>query len=177
MEWPVRILLVGSTALLWLSYGTAWFQHELAAHFEWSSAFLFHLASAGSSVLLSFFANLSILFYFIGTGLWMKDQAKAVAASNRDAALKIWSIYEQSNKLKGRAFPFATFSIFFGILTFVMGGALQVGAIPVWLHPSLATALVLIQSLGIPLVFGAIAQNFTNLNKCSDLLDEVKTLT
>ncbi|NCN26779.1 hypothetical protein GW915_04320 [bacterium] len=177
MEWPVRILLVISTILLWASYISAWFQHELTAHFDWTSAFVFHLASAGSSVLLSFFANLSILFYFIGTGLWMKDQAKSIVKDNKTEAVKIWEIYENSNKLKGRAFPFATFAIFFGILTFVMGGALQVGAIPYWAHPALATVLLITQTAGIPFVYKAINLNFNNLNKCSDLLDEVKTLT
>lgn len=177
MEWPVKILLLLSTLMLWVSYLTAWFQHEITAHFHWSSAFVFHLASAGTSALLSFFTNLSILFYFIGTGLWMKDQAKGVVKDNKQIAVNIWEIYERSNKLKGRAFPFATFAIFFGILTFVMGGALQVGAVPYWVHPALATLLLLIQTAGIPFVFKAIETNFNNLNKCSDLLDEVKTLT
>jgi hypothetical protein len=170
VEWAVRALYLLSLSVLSLAYVAAWFQYPIAANFEWASPFLFHLATAGISVLLSFFANLSVLFYFIGTGVWMKDQAKLVLARDRVTAQAVWAIYEKSNRLKARAFPFATFSIFFGILTFVMGGAFQVGAVPPWVHPTLASLLCLSGWLGIKFIFGAMRENLANLNECSALL-------
>jgi hypothetical protein len=172
MEWAVRALYLFALSILSIAYALAWFQIPIAAHFNWPSSFVFHLATAGISVLISFFANLSVLFYFIGTGVWMKDRAKEILKQDRSKAQQIWAIYEKSNKLKAKAFPFATFSIFFGILTFVMGGAFQVGAVPSWLHPTLATLLCLTGWIGIKFVFGAMRENLENLNKCSELLDD-----
>jgi len=102
----------------------------------------------------------------------MKDQAKALSKNDRERAVKIWDIYEKSSKLKALAFPFATFGVFFGILTFVMGGALQVGAVPHWVHPTLATLLVGVHWIGIPFIFYAMNINYDNLNLCSDLIEE-----
>jgi hypothetical protein len=175
MEWAVRILYLLSLALITLSYIGAWFQHQISNHFNWSSPFVFHLGTAGTSVMICFFANLSVLFYFIGTGVWMKDQAKALLTKDKARAQKIWAVYERSNKLKAKAFPFATFSIFLGILTFVMGGAYQVGAIPPWLHPTLATLLCLCGWLGIRFVFSAMKTNLQNLNECSSIIDEIQS--
>ena len=102
----------------------------------------------------------------------MKDQAFHLAPNDRSTAEKIYDVFKKANKLKGFVFPFITFSIFFGIMTFVLGGARHVEAIPHWLHPLSATALVLVSLVSQPFVSRSIHKNINFLNEVSTLLGE-----
>ncbi len=121
--------------------------------------------------LLHFFAALGVLFYFIGSGVWIKDHAMGLAKSNREKAEKLYAIYKSANKLKGRAFPFASFSIFLGIMTFVLGGARHVEAIPLWIHPAAGTLLIAVSLASFPFVYPAIDRNVKFLDEASDLIE------
>ena len=171
MEKAVKILYVFATLLLTCVFIMGWQQHSLAAYFEFDSPVGFHMATVIPATLIHFFASLGVIFYFVGTGLWMKEEAQKKVRSNRTLSKELYAIYEQANKLKGLAFPFATFSIFFGILGFVLGGALHVGSIPHWLHPFVASLLLATAWGGIPCIFIAINKNYRKLNEFSSLME------
>ncbi len=143
VEKGVRFLAGLSNALLAFAYVCVWKRHEIAAWLHLESGVSFHTAAGTISVLVALFAYVSILFYFIGTGVWIKDQATSWMGRDRDRAMRIWKVYQAANKLKFPSLPLACFGMALGVFTFILGGALQVGAVPWWVHPTLATLLLL----------------------------------
>ena len=117
--------------------------------------------------MLSLFSDICVIFYFIGTSVWMRDQAQALFPRNKERAQKIWTAYQLANKLKGKTFPFATMGIVWALFTFILGGANQVGAIPRWLHPTLATLLLVNSLVGWKFYFPNIVRNVTFLDEVS----------
>lgn len=171
LESAVRGVVLISNVILTATYAAAWVIFERGITWGAASPVQVHLALAGIGVLFSLFSNLCVIFYFVGTGVWMKDQAKEILAQDRAKALRVWNFYERGNKLKGKAFPFPTMGLVFGLFTFILGGATQVGAIPSWLHPLLATIFLLLAWGGLPLIFGALKTNVELLDGVSDEID------
>ena len=56
-------------------------------------------------------------------------------------------------------------------MTFVLGGARQVEAIPTWIHPVIATLFVFISVVSMPFIFPAIKLNIAYLDEASKLLE------
>jgi hypothetical protein len=171
VERGVKLFWFISTLLITANYIVAWFRLPVSEFFPTLDPIQLHFVTSIPTTLLHFFTALGILFYFIGSGVWIKDQAMSQAAHNREKAEKLYEIYKNANKLKGRAFPFPTFSIFFGIMTFVLGGALHVQAIPLWVHPTLATLLVAVSLASFPFVYPAIDRNIAYLDEATELLE------
>ena len=171
IENGVRFFWALSTLLLSLTYAAVWFRFSLTGLFPSLNPMQIHYMTAIPCTLIQFFTALGVLFYFIGTGVWIKDQAMSLATKDRKKAEAIYEIYKKANKLKGRAFPFVTFAIFFGIMTFVLGGARQVEAIPTWIHPVIATLFVFISVVSMPFIFPAIKLNIAYLDESSNLLE------
>lgn len=172
MENPVKYFFLLANLVLSAAYLLAWNQSTFAPMFGFESAFAFHLVTIIPAILIHFFADLSVIFYFVGTGVWIKEQAYQTMPFDKNKAEEIYELFKKANRLKGRAMPFATFCIFWGILAFVMGGAFDVGAIPWWLHPLLATLMLLSAWAGIPFIFSAIHENHKRLNEVSDLVEK-----
>ncbi len=149
----------------------AWFRGEISTQFPSINPVQLHFVTAIPTTLFHFLTALGVLFYFIGTGVWIKDNAMGLAKSDRTKAEKIYAVYKKANKLKGRCFPFVTFTIFFGIMTFVLGGALQVAAIPFWIHPALGTLTLLVSLVSFPFIYPAIDKNVSYLDEASDLIE------
>lgn len=173
MERPLRYLVLITNFLLTLAYVSAWYQWELAAKFGWT-AFEWHLATAGIAVLMHFFACLGVIFYFVGTGLWIKEQSQGLVARDKKLAFEVWDIYKNANRLKGFAFPFATFGIISGVFTFILGGANHIGAIPYWVHPTLASITLVLAWLGVPFIFYGINLNIARLDEASTLVESFR---
>lgn len=172
IEKGVKFFWALSTLILTLTYVGAWFRGDISTRFPAMNPLQLHFLTAIPSTLLQFFAALGIIFYFVGTGVWIKDQAMGLAKTDTPKAETLYAIYKQANKLKGHAFPFATFTIFFGIMTFVLGGARHVEATPPWVHPAVATLFVLSSLVSFPFVYPAIDRNVKFLDEASDLLDQ-----
>lgn len=173
MERPLRYLVLITNVLLTIAYIAAWFQWDLAVRVHWS-AFELHLATAGFAVLLHFFACLGVIFYFVGTGLWIKEQSQGLVTQNKKLAFEVWAVYTSANKLKGFSFPFATFGIICGVFTFILGGANHIGAIPHWVHPTLATITLGLAWLGVPFIFYAMNLNTVKLDEASTLIENFR---
>lgn len=173
MERPLRILIWLTNSLLTIAYIVAWNQQALAERLQWTP-FELHLATAGFAVLLHFFTCLGVIFYFVGTGLWIKEQSQGLVTQNKKLAFEVWDIYVKANKLKGFGFPFATFGIISGVFTFILGGANHIGAIPHWIHPALATVTLGLAWLGLPFIFYAMNLNMTRLDEASTLIESFR---
>jgi len=171
VEKSLKGLIVLSAMTLILSFSTAWFYRSLALKFQIESPIQLHLALATVSVLMSMFSDTCILFYFIGTSVWIRDRSKEVFLQNRAAGKIVMQLHEKANKLKARSFPFATLGIGLGLFTFVLGGANQVHAIPKWLHPLLASLLLLNALYAMKHYFFAIGENIKILDQVSDSIE------
>jgi hypothetical protein len=173
VERSIRILILITNVLLSVAYIAAYYQWDLAVKVSWT-AFELHLATAGIAVLLHFFACLGVIFYFVGTGLWIKEQSQALVTQNKKLAFEVWDVYKRANKLKGFAFPFATFGIICGVFTFILGGANHIGAIPSWVHPTLATVMLGLAWLGVPFIFYGMNLNLQRLDEASTLIESFR---
>ena len=163
-----------SNVLLTLIFTTGWFQGRIGHWMGLESGFPFHLAGAAVAVLISLFCNVSVLFYFIGTGVWIKDKAKSRYAQHRESAEAMWAIFEKANKLKGKSFPFASFGLVLGLFSFVLGGATQVGAAPHWLHPLVGGLFVVLSWSGTKWITQSVYANVKFLDQVTELDDKIE---
>jgi hypothetical protein len=173
MEKTVKGLLIFSHLLVTLTFVFAWRQNEWAPFFGLESGFQLHLWMGLTGLFLSMFANLCIIFYFVGSGVWIKDRSKETYRVEEARGKKMWTLYEAANRLKGKGFPFATLCLVLGLFTFILGGARQVSAVPNWLHPTLATLWLLLSWAGVRPTFRAMDQNLKLLDEVSDLMENV----
>jgi hypothetical protein len=157
-------LLWVSNSLLTLTYFAAWRQDLLGG-------VQLHIVGASIATLLSLFAQISTLFYFIGSGRWIKDQSEEWLPIDKARAFRIWDIYQKANKLKAGPMPFATFGIFLGLFTFILGGALQVGAISLWVHVTLASLLLLNNVIGQYFTLRALKKNLVFLDSVTQEIE------
>jgi hypothetical protein len=163
------VLLWLSNGLLGLTFLGAWFQSQTGTEI--------HIVSASVATLLSLFAQISTLFYFIGSGRWIKDQADYYFVRDKNKGLRLFEIYKKANKLKAGPMPFATFGIFLGLFAFILGGALQVGAISRWIHVSLATAFLINNCVGQYFTLRALKRNIEFLDQASKEIESEGNLT
>ena len=171
IEGSLKGTIVLSDLLLAVAYALAYFQASLAPALHFSSPFQFHLATSGIGIMFSLFSNSCIIFYFVGSGVWIKDQAREAFGQDKARGLRIWELYEKANKLKGRAFPLPSLNLVLALFTFILGGALQVAAIPHWLHPTLATLLIISSFFSTRLTFKSIKANLLLLDEASREID------
>jgi ABC-type protease/lipase transport system fused ATPase/permease subunit len=161
IEKSFSFLLWLSNILLSLVFISAWFSIGYEAH----------LVSASVATLLSLFVQVSTLFYFIGSGRWIKDQAEEILPHDKAKAFRIWDIYQKANKLKAGPMPFATFGILLGLFTFILGGALQVGAVSAWVHITLASLFLINNWTGHIFTLRAMKRNLEYLDLTSKEID------
>ncbi len=166
VENSLRFFIIASNILLTLSFVMAWSQ-AWWGRILGVQAFELHLALGSSSLLLSLFLNVCIIFYFIGTSVWMKERAQEKAHSNKQRAQSMWDTYKKANKLKAHTYPFCTFALIMGLFAFILGGATQVGAVPGWIHPLLASLLLILSWVGTPFYLKSIRVNCTYLDLVS----------
>lgn len=171
IERGVKFFWFLSTLVLTGTYVIAWFRGDISTHFPSINPVQLHFVTSIPTTLFHFLTALGVLFYFIGTGVWIKDNAMSFAKTDRTKAEKLYAVYKKANKLKGHSFPFVTFTIFFGIMTFVLGGARQVEAIPLWVHPAVGTLTLLITLVSFPFIYPAIDKNVKYLDEASDLIE------
>jgi hypothetical protein len=172
LEGFVKSLFWLSNGLLLATYISAWFQNELALRFHLPGGIAFHVTAATLSIFVLLFANISSIFYFVGTGRWIKDQAHLLMAQRRrEMTEKVWALYEKANRLKALPMPFGTFALVLGLFTFIMGGAHQMQAIPPWIHPTLATLLLALNLTSHWATFRCIRKNLVILDECSNLME------
>jgi hypothetical protein len=171
VEIGVRILLILGNLGLALTWLMAWSMGYWSEALGLPSPIQLHIALGSVSVLISRFGSTCILFYFIGTSLWLRDRSRELVRRDREGGQKLWALYESANRLKAAPFPFATFGLLLGLFAYILGGATQVGALPGWIHPTLATLLLLNNLLAMLFTFKGMKRNVAFLDQASRILD------
>jgi hypothetical protein len=95
-----------------------------------------HIFLALGTVVLGLFSQSMTMFFFIGTGKQLKDQARG---SEDEAAVR-----SETRALAMKVSPAATYAMAMLMITFIMGGGVATGKTPRWLHLSLSAATVLL---------------------------------
>lgn len=96
-----------------------------------------HVLIALASCLLLLFSHCWIMFYLIGTG-------KAIKQAVADAGLSA-DLVEQTKTLKNRSYPSLMLAMVLAMATFILGGGVDTGAIPAWLHQAMFLITLFVQ--------------------------------
>lgn len=125
---------------------------------EPGAGLLHHRALALGGAILVLLTHSMVFVYMIGTGRAIKDATNDYQLDAR--------FYEVHKTYKWRAAPWATANTFVIVAAAVAGGVADTGSAASWIHPLLALAALLLNALGLPAIWRAIADN-------GRLLDEV----
>lgn len=87
-----------------------------------------HVGYAIPTVLFSLFSQSMVIFFFIGTGKMIKEQAAVLAEAERGV------IHAALRRFKMQTSPPATFALLAAITVFVLGGAAHTRAVAPWVH-------------------------------------------
>ncbi|HTO89264.1 MAG TPA: hypothetical protein VMR54_17210 [Thermoanaerobaculia bacterium] len=117
-----------------------------------------HVGYAIPTVLLSLFSQSMVIFYFIGTGKLVKQEAEGFPESERRRIQQLLALF------KRRTSPPATFALLSAIGVFVLGGAVHTRALPSWTHLAAAIAAVLIHSWALLSEWRAFGENTALMN-------------
>lgn len=96
-----------------------------------------HLLAALLSTLLILFSHSWIMFYLIGTGKAIKE-----AVAREGLAVEL---VEETKALKNRSYPWLMLAMVLAMATFILGGGVDTGALPAWLHQAMFFITLLVQ--------------------------------
>lgn len=171
IERGLKFLLVLNLGFLALTLLARFQAANVAPLLNVDPAALF-LAVALPAVLLSLFSDTCVLFYFIGTAVWIRDRGDEILRTNRNRAKQIQGIFESANALKGKSFPFATLGIALALFFLILSGGIQVGAVSNWLGTILCLAWAANAAASIKFIFPAIQTNLEYLDEASRLVND-----
>lgn len=122
-------------------------------------------------VLLAIFAAFMVLlghsmtmFYFIGTGVRMKELVAEHAVTEED-------LVYPTRRFKAKVFPFATMALLFTMITFILGGGVDRGSLPGWVHLIVAVAAMVLHFMAIQKEAWAIHANIKLFDRLDAILD------
>lgn len=93
-----------------------------------------HITLALVTVIVGLFSQSMILFFFIGTAKEIKDKAKGEG----DEAAVVMS----TKRFKNQVFPAALWAMLFIMATFILGGGVHRGTLPLWTHTLLSAITI-----------------------------------
>lgn len=117
-----------------------------------------HVRWALPTILLSLFSQSMVIFYFIGTGKIVKEEAAGYPQREKTAILAAL------RRFKARTSPAATFSLLSAIGVFVLGGAVHTRALPSWTHLGASVAAVAMHVWAFFAEWRAMAENNRLMN-------------
>ena len=88
-----------------------------------------HILLALASSLLLLFSHCWIMFYLIGTGRAIKDAVRTGGLPPE--------LYERTKDFKNRSYPSLMLAVGLAMATFILGGGVYTGAVPLWVHHGL----------------------------------------
>jgi len=95
-----------------------------------------HILLALVTVVIGLFSQSMTMFFFIGTGKEIKEEAKG--EPDEEAVVNETKLY------KAHVFPAAMWAIGAIMATFILGGGVHTGKIPVWTHLLLSTVTLVL---------------------------------
>jgi hypothetical protein len=96
-----------------------------------------HVLIALATCLLLLFSHCWIMFYLIGTGKAIKE-----AVAREGLAVEL---VEETKALKNRSYPWLMLAMVLAMATFILGGGVDTGALPAWLHQAMFFITLLVQ--------------------------------
>lgn len=84
-----------------------------------------HITAALATVVLGLFSQSMTMFFFIGTGKEIKDKT-----TDKEAIA-------ETRQFKARVFPAALYAMLAIMVTFILGGGVHTGKLPIWTHRTL----------------------------------------
>ena len=135
----------------------------MASAYGWMEVHLrTHVLLAMFAAFLVLFGHSMTMFYFIGTGVRLKELVAEHAVHEED-------LIRPTVRFKMRVFPITMLAILATIVTFILGGGVDTGSLPGWVHLILALAALTLQFLAIQKETWAIHANV----RLFDRLDEI----
>jgi len=110
-----------------------------------------HVLVALASCLLLLFSHCWIMFYLIGTGKAIKEAVKEFGLEQ--------SLVEETKRFKNVSYPSMMLAMATAMATFIVGGGVATGSIPVWIHHALFYATVLSQGRALQLEHRVLTEN------------------
>lgn len=120
-----------------------------------------HVTLGLTAAMLVLFSHSMTMFYFIGTGVRMKE----LVAEHRVQE----DLVTPTRVIKARVFPMMTWAILLTMVTFILGGGVDTGKIPGAIHLVLALGSTVLNYLAAAKATAAI---FTNV-RLFDRLDQI----
>jgi hypothetical protein len=97
-----------------------------------------HISWAIPTVIFSLFSQSMVIFFFIGTGKLVREEAATLPDPEKTRVL------EALKRFKRETSPPATFALLSAIMVFVLGGAVHTHALPSFVHLVSALAAVVL---------------------------------
>ena len=117
-----------------------------------------HVGYAIPTVLLSLFSQSMVIFYFIGTGKLVKQEAAGYPDCERRAIARLLVSFKRKTS------PPVTFALLSSIAVFVLGGAVHTRALPSWTHLGAAITAVLLHSWALLAEWRVFGENTALMN-------------
>jgi hypothetical protein len=121
-----------------------------------------HIAVALFTTFLLCLAQVFVMFYFIGTGSQIKEVVK-----EKKLDVDLW---RKTVEYKNRLFGWISLAILLVMATFILGGGVDTGVLPRWVHGVLALASVLVNGVTLRKELVALAENEALIGRVSDIL-------
>ena len=121
-----------------------------------------HVLLAIFAAFLVLFGHSMTMFYFIGTGIRMKELVEEHGVDE--------DLITPTKRFKVRVFPFATMAILFTMVTFILGGGVDRGSLPSWVHLLLAVGAWLLHLIAIQKEAKAIHANVALFDHLDDIV-------
>lgn len=120
----------------------------------------FHVHMLGGLFLATFVCvvHIMVMFHFVGSGKELKEAAE-VLGENADIYIKV-------RQFKARTFPYATFAPMLTGAAVILGGGVDTGTLPGWIHWSLGLAALALNLAAFPVEYRALKANL-------ELIEEV----
>ena len=106
-----------------------------SGHFHIPLYSLNHPAFALLCAIVYFLTETMIIFFFIATGKEIKEYFNEELAEQHH--------HEQSKQIKRKVFPSTVINIFLVMVTFIIGGAVDTGILPSWIHGILFLIIII----------------------------------
>lgn len=121
-----------------------------------------HVLLAIFAAFLVLFGHSMTMFYFIGTGIRMKELvAEHEIQEDLITPTKIF---------KKRVFPFATMAMLVTMITFIIGGGVDTGRVPSWGHLLLALVATVLHFIAMQKEAVAISANVRLFDRLDELV-------
>ncbi len=110
-----------------------------------------HVLLALFAAIMLLFGHSMTMFYFIGTGIRMKELVAEHGVTE--------DLISPTVRFKARVFPFATMAMLVTMVAFIIGGGVDTGRHPSWVHLVVALMAFVLHSIAVQKELRAIHAN------------------